>query len=122
MLDSFVKNSKYLVSGRYKFDKTLNYIYLNDDNIRQKASNMLDNGYLIITDNKSIPKHIIIYILKVIFYRKLKVNNNKLDKDIHFKGNIFVPSVDCKEVKIFDLVGGKVASIFFKTEIQGKDL
>lgn len=112
IVNNFVKCSKYLVNGRYRFDETLNYIYLDSENIKQNASNMLSNGTLVSQHKKSVPKYIIGYILGWIFYGEFKINN-KEEKDFQYKGDIFLPSNDGGEFKVFDLVNEYAISIFF---------
>lgn len=112
IVDGFIKNSQYLYPGKYTFDETLNYIYLKNNDIAQKSSDMFDNGYLILTYKRSLPRYVITSFLKVIFSRKLNVKKKEVKKDVNFIGTVYLPAGNGKDVKVFDLTNNKIVLIF----------
>lgn len=113
IVDQFTKNKKHIAPGKYRFDKTLNYIYLDNDLVMDMATDMLDNGYLMLAHKtgsflKEKTKNFIINILS----SKLRVVENDLLEDSNLQGVILLPSGNRKSIKIFDINKGVVFSSF----------
>lgn len=103
---SFRINNQYMLPGKYHFNDTFHYIYLDNKDIAQKASKKLDNGYAILASETTSVKGKIKLILCKIFNIKLKIRKNLICND--FQGTIFSPGGINNNIKIFDLHNKKV--------------
>lgn len=70
IINDFSIISDYLAPGEYRFDRTLTYIYLNDDYVRKRVSYMFDNRYLNSAYYRPIFKVMFTLFLKVAFVTK----------------------------------------------------
>ncbi|MHB1153384.1 MAG: phosphotransferase [Eubacteriales bacterium] len=122
IIRNFKFNKIYMINGDYIFDKTFNYIYLNNDFTSIKVSDLFDNGSKILAYKFTISKHIINYILIKSLSFKLKIKNNGEIEKKEFKGNIYLPNWDDNNFKIFDLYNKKILHIFTKKEAYLKKL
>lgn len=123
ILEQFKIYQHYMKSGNYCFDKTGNYIFLNNKKIKAKATDMFNDECSVITYNsggifKKRIKAIMVKMLNV----KLKINKNNNIMEDDFQGDIFLPSGNREIIKIFDLSNKKLLLLFANKNVYDKKL
>ncbi|NBI07992.1 phosphotransferase [Senegalia massiliensis] len=112
MLEYFKSHSEYLEEGEYKIDDLLTYLYKNDSLTYSTVSNMLENSYTRAVFKKSILKRLLNLCIKILFFNKTLIVKESSRYDSIFQGNLYLPSMSGKEIKIFDLNTNRVLLIF----------
>ncbi|MGE6260641.1 phosphotransferase family protein [Heyndrickxia sporothermodurans] len=109
-IKQFRKNTKYMSSGEYRFDESIEYICRSDCHSLLRASEMFQKNLY----KKVFAKLIIFLLRKVLFNKKLNVIEHKLSLD-DFSGTIFIPVRSTSgyiDIRIFDLTRNKVLTVF----------
>ena len=100
--DKLISNSKYLASGKYKFNKTLKYIFLDNDVVAQTASHMFDRDDLLDRRHKSVIFNFLSTATKAIIRnslnRKLKIESRQVNDKTNFQGTILIFAAKGKNI------------------------
>lgn len=109
MVRAFRNNSELMCKGHYRFDDTMSFICLNENETMEQSRKLLNNILFVISTKKTNSLLLNTYnaLLGVLFYSLLTVkNSNRTTTD--FGGTIFLMTSNKIDFIIFDLVRSKV--------------
>ena len=116
IVDRFSESKDFLFPGNYRFDESLTYIHLDDQNISKKTDDLFSQGLQVVNffNGRFFTKTVVAKILRLYFKKKLIINRKAIGD---YKGTVYLPGGNGNEVKIFDFVNNEVLIVYNNTEI-----
>ncbi|WP_033543332.1 phosphotransferase [Planococcus sp. CAU13] len=120
IVDKFYESKKFLYPGKYSFDESLTYIHLDDQNVMRKSVDLFSQGLPVVNffKDRFFTKTVVTKILRFYFNKKLVISEKAIDG---YRGTVYLPGGNGKEVKIFDFENKEVL-IFYNSKhaLKGK--
>lgn len=121
LVDGFMDKKEFLRSGSYRFDESMTYIHLDNAETSKKTAELFSQGLKVInfSSGSSVIKSTVTKILRFYFDKQL-VNNNATNN--FYKGTVYLPGGNGKDVKIFDFEQKEVLITYRHKEIYQQKL
>ena len=115
--NDFFANRKYLLPGKYKYNKKYGYLCLDDGKTQLKADNIFTNRAGNNQNKRMSYKEHIKACIRYIVFGNLKIEHDEIESK--FKGTILIYTGYTNQrtnIKIFDLINSEIATIFVDKE------
>lgn len=121
VVDGFMAKREFLSPGSYRFDESMTYIHLDNRETAKKSEELFSQGLKVInfSNGSSFVKAAVTKILR--FYFDKQLVNNRTSKNA-YKGTVYLPGGNGKDVKIFDFEQSEVLIAFKEKEIYQQKL
>lgn len=116
IVDRFVESRDFLFPGNYRFDESLTYIHLDDQNISRKSDDLFSQGLQVVNffNGRFFTKIIVTKVLRVYFNKKLVINRRATEE---YRGTVYLPGGNGNEVKIFDFTNNEVLIVYSNQDV-----
>lgn len=121
LVAGFMERKEFMRPGSYRFDQSMTYIHLDDQETSDKTEELFSQGLKILnySSGGSLLKAAVTKILRLYFDQQLVNNQTSLTS---YKGSVYLPGGNGKDVKIFDFEHREVLISFGEKEIYQQKL
>lgn len=121
IVERFSESREFLFPGNYRFDESLTYIHLDDQNTSKKTNDLFSQGLQVVNffNDRFFVKTVVSKILRFYFNKKLVINRSASDD---YKGTVYLPGGNGNDVKIFNFENNEVLIAFSNKETFEKKM